>query len=418
MALPGETDDRKKTLRQIRRIACSDLPLYPFATTVLDLLEELIPSVTFSGFFSISPHKNCIIAKQVDLARWAPLWKRFKVWGTREEAGTLLYADLARFNKTVLTQDEFTLPGFHQSPGYEELCRPLGAEYFLPTLLRSRGEFLGYLNLVRPPDSRPFGPREIALMKQAAPFLSHGFSLRTGAGIPGSPDPGERSTSVVAGKPGLLILDIRGKILSIDRHGQTLLGQIDALSFDRRVPHATNGHPLARALEKVIHAIRAVDCVPDDDQELSLPEESFYVNAEGFFMSVRGYRMEGHHGEPPRIGVILEQRLSKKILLATVIHQYGLSGREGEILTLIEGGEPKAAIARKLAIRDSTFRTYLERILQKLGIGEIRNLPSFLSACLAPEEPGTQANISQKPAERSLAVTPSSVLPESSGSLR
>jgi DNA-binding CsgD family transcriptional regulator/PAS domain-containing protein len=368
--------EERKALRAIRRLSCSDLPLYPLLTALGEVLEGAIPSGSLRGWFSVSDGRPTIVVEGVDLLRWAPVWERFRVRGTREESGLLLYRDLARTRKRVLSQEEFALPNFHRSPAYEALYRPLDAEYFLVAPLRSQGRFLGYMNITRPRTSRGFLEREAAFLSRAAPFLSHAMAVRDPSlSLPAG---GQGISGALLRTRGLIVADDRGKILSIDPEARRLLGQLSFLSHAGDLPSPTGPwEALDRSLQRIVLSINRIGTgVADPSDGFSVPEECLYRHPSGLSLTVRGYRMmEAGEGGGP-IGIVLEETVPDETRHRRLALLYGLSPTEGRIVRLLSENKTRKEITQALSIRETTLRTLLRRILDKMeieGVGELRD---------------------------------------------
>jgi DNA-binding CsgD family transcriptional regulator len=373
--------EARKALRRIRRLACSDLPLYPLVHSLFGALDRVIPGGSVTGWFSASSATPRLIVRGVDLIRWAPVWTRIRVEGTRDQAGTLLYGDLARIRKRVLSQEEFILPNFRQSRAYEELYHPLDAEYFLVTPLRSGGKFHGYMNLTRPRNSRGFHEWETAFMERAAPFLSHAMALREGAPLCLAPSRETLAPSGPVRSRGMIVADDQGRIRSIDPEARRLLGQVSFLAHAGDLPSPTGPwEALDRALQRVVLALHRIEGPSDPQDPFMVPEICLYRDPSGLAITLRGYRMEGSGGSGGGIGIVLEETVPDDIRRRCLELVYGLSAQESQVLRLIEERMGRQDIARILSVRESTLKTLFERILAKMELGSLRDLRESLNS--------------------------------------
>ena len=371
--------EARKALRMIRRLACSDLPLYPLVHSLFGVLDRVIPGGSVTGWFSASSGTPRLIVRGVDLIRWGPVWMRIRVEGTREHSGTLLYGDLARVRKRVLSHEEFILPNFRQSRAYEELYHPLDAEYFLVTPLRSGGKFHGYMNLTRPRNSRGFHEWETAFMERVAPFLSHAMAVRTAAPLCPAPARENLPLSGPVRSRGMIIADDQGRIRSIDSEARRLLGQVSFLAHSGDLPSPTGPwEALDRALQRVVLALHRIEGPTDPQDPFMVPEICLYRDPSGLAITLRGYRMEGSGSSEGGIGIVLEETVPEDIRRRCLELVYGLSAQESQVLRLIEERMGRQDIARILSIRESTLKTLFERILAKMELGSLRDLRESL----------------------------------------
>jgi hypothetical protein len=245
---------KESVLGQVRRLASSGLPLYPFIQTLFDLISEAIPTGDLpKGLWTDARVSSSWVFANLDVGKWFPVLANSGDLGQSEAwPGLRPRRELNRTNP-VLTLGEFTAPDYRRSLIYNEFFRPLKLEQGLLLQLTDHNDLVGYYPIYRSATMRPFGHDEIAFLAKAAPHIAHGIKV---AKLIDAQILTDTASMPVACEPGVVVMDSTGRPIALNAQARSLFFQAGLCDGITMTPY-TEAH-WRRLLEYIARSLRAI----------------------------------------------------------------------------------------------------------------------------------------------------------------
>lgn len=241
---------------------------------------------------------------------------------------------------------------------YRELLRPQGFGYELGSAFIDRSLW-GGMDLIRESGSRDFTPREVELVKRAAPHVGAGLKVAA-----------LRSRAIneqdVPDLPGVLTLDREGHIVS---HTPAALRWLEDLE---------DLHPAWRESEppmpvKMVAGALKRALSPVSGGDANLVPRVRVRGRSGRWITLHGSLTEPTDGYPGETVVIIEPARPEDVAWLNVA-AYGFSAREAEIARLVARGFSTRQISETLYISEYTVQRHLQNAFEKAGVRSRREL--------------------------------------------
>jgi DNA-binding CsgD family transcriptional regulator len=364
----SDLERKRRALRNLRRLCSSGLPVAPLVSGIFDLVQEAIPN-SDNKVLLADPGSNAsrYLMNNPELAKWTPIHKRYYIDAPPAISGMrarFVEPYLSQFfARTTWTSEEFTLPHFRRSEGYNEFLRPLGFDHMLWVTFADHGERIGSYPIWRSVDMRPFSRDDLRFITLAAPHIAHGLRVAYSFADPQQTSaddfvPGARNQIAV------VILDQRGKVIGADKEAEAVfaeLGIAGGLQPETLRP--------AGSRELFAYIARVVDGIFRDatsDSSLGIPTVRFCSYSTGTVIKMRGVMV--HRGDGRcYVSVLIERgelRAHRRTRLAATL---GLSRTDMAILDGLRNGLTSAEIAGTMQVARDTLKTYVGRLAEKLG---------------------------------------------------
>lgn len=283
------------------------------------------------------------------------------------------------FNQAVLEfgkarrWSDFVAPEiFHDSAFYRDFCQPAGFEYGLCLPLQGPARCSAWLYAVRNDGGEDFDAATLAWCETLGPHFER--ALRIFARIKTLQY--ERATFELAMHPlhiGAIVLDRRGRVLTINRSAETILASDSGLALRGDQLHFAS----AALRERFDAALAALAC------ETNAPAVAFEVIS----VPRAGRPPLGLLGRPfpdyfqfmlePRPAVLLyltdpsTEPVAPESFLQSL---FGLTKSEARLTTLLVDGHKLAAAAAAMDITEGSARIYCKRIFAKMGVSRQTDL--------------------------------------------
>jgi DNA-binding CsgD family transcriptional regulator len=364
----SDSHTKEVALRRIRRLCSSGLPLAPLVSGIFDLVQAAIPN-SDNKVLLADPGNNAsrYLMNNPELAKWTPIHKRYYIDAPPAISGMRVrFAEpyLSKFfARTTWTSEDFALPHFRRSEGYNEFLRPLGFDHMLWATFADHGERVGSYPIWRSVDMRPFSRDDLRFITLAAPHIAHGLKVAYLFADP-------QQTSADDFVPGaqnqiaVVILDQRGKVIGADKEAEAVFAE---LGIAGGLHPETLRPPGGRELFAYI--ARMVDGIFRDatsDSGLSVPAVRICSYSTGTVIKMRGVMVRRSDGRC-YVSVLIEQgelRAHRRTRLAATL---GLSRTDMAILDGLRNGLTSAEIAGTMQVARDTLKTYVGRLADKLG---------------------------------------------------
>jgi DNA-binding CsgD family transcriptional regulator/GAF domain-containing protein len=349
-------DAALRTHTAIERLGRSSLDAEAFRTEAIAQLQRTIP---FTGWYcSIEDPTSLLpawtVAEGPPQHFWKDFWRRYL---QMEEPEPLAHrvALLRRGPRHVRTLSEPTDAQPSRSLGWQELMRSLGIGDELHVELVLDGTCWGSLYLYRSLSEGPFTLEEQDLMQALVGPLA--TALR--AALINAPP----TIQEIRDGPGLLLLGPDLSLAATSAAGERWLTRLGG--SPELMPH------VVVALAARLRALELGRVSSD------LTPRACIRTLDGDWLVAHATRLSGSRGD--EIAIIMEPAAPGD-LAPMLIHGYGLSPREKEVVLHVERGESTAQIANSLVISPHTVQDHLKGIFDKVGVRSRRELASALAA--------------------------------------
>jgi DNA-binding CsgD family transcriptional regulator len=272
------------------------------------------------------------------------------------------YRDLARAEVPAAAL-RATVANPNQSARYREFLDPLGFGDELRAVLRVGDSPWGAVNLFRRRGQAPFTRAETELVASLSAPL--GETLRTRArpaGLLGEPVPG--------GRPGLLLFDRHGGLLSANEEARTWLAE---LPHDQDLPSDLGVGVPMWLLGTVFGALAVAHGGGDGSAR------SRVRIRRGTWLVCHASLLCDADDALTGVAVVIEPATAAEIA-PIIVQAYDLTEREQQITRLIARGAGTAEIAEELFLSAHTVRDHVKAIFAKVGVSSRGELVARLFA--------------------------------------
>jgi DNA-binding CsgD family transcriptional regulator len=361
VTMPPELRRRRNEL--LRRLQRVDDPAALFAEASTRL-RRLVP-FDASVWLSTDPGTGLPTAPTLadnleldgDLDQCSALWRReFLV------ADVNLYRDIARAEVPAASL-RATVADPGQSARYREFLQPMGFSDELRAVLRVGDSPWGSIDLLRRRGRAPFSRQETELVASLSAPLGEALRVRARpADLLGEPVPG--------GRPGLLLFDLDGALLSANEEARAWLAE---LPHEQDLPSDLGVGVPMWMLGTVFRALAVAGGRGDGTAR------SRVRTRRGAWLACHASCLRDADGSLRSIAVVIEA--AKVAEVAPIIVQaYDLTDREQQITRLIARGAGTAEIADELFLSAHTVRDHVKAIFQKVGVSSRGELVARLFA--------------------------------------
>lgn len=265
------------------------------------------------------------------------------------------------------------------SPRFRRLIEPFGFGPELRSAFVDRGICWGGVTLLRYRNQPDFTQADARFLTRLSPHIAAGLRaamVREGR-IPGP-----------AASPGILILDERFQVEALTREAEGWLDELPGVGSAE----------LPRAVYEVASRVRALATGNDPGR----PARLRVCTRSGQWLVLHGSLLAGARHPLPRTAIVIETARPPEVA-PLIMHAYGFSPREQEVLDQVLGGASTAETARTLAISAYTVGDYLKAIFARVGVHSQRELIAHFLGDPSITEP-TQAAQPYGDATRRLAL--------------
>jgi DNA-binding CsgD family transcriptional regulator len=376
---PPNSDPRNKerALRQLKRLALAGLPVEPFIMTMFDIIGAGIAVAQNQVFLpSDGTRPSAFITSSADVGAYAEAYERFFVNGSTEMSGLKYRFDKSGFDKmssrTVWRLEEYMLPHFYRSEGYNEVLRPIGFHRNVSLTCAEGTEVMGFYPVWRCPDIKPFAYDDILFLEACAPLIAHG--LKTACLLERIDRFGDSQGFLPSARwrTGVVLIDTSGRPVSIDDAARAIFMQLAAfepVSDDPVLPQ--------RLRESLEHIAKVLKGIRDNSNGITPPIVRIDAYASGFTIKLRATLSRRIEGTDHLIAVLVERGELRGERERRLIHRWGLNQSELTILRSLGRGARLNEVAAELAVRNGTLKVYMRRLANKVDASRTPALREF-----------------------------------------
>ena len=373
----SERQLKLRAMKSIQRLASAGLKLYPFINSLFELISEAIPNSDEKFFWADPKLGQRWVTANFDYAHWAPAMREFVLGAPPEVSG--IKTPVANFSTAILDfEHQIALPHFLMSQGYNEVFRPVGVRQGLLLPIREQGSFLGHYPIFRAPGAKPFSEDDKRFLLRVAPHIAH--ATRTAYGLQ-SADDGSAFTPLADPRLGVVLMDTHGRVQGIDDGARQMfyaMGLFDGLSHD-----AFSAGRIHESLEYIARTLRGIfeTCDRSEPEAAAAPVRVF-THHSGVTLRLRGMRTEGEGGQRS-FTVLVEQGELEEHRERRLMARYGLRRDQLAMVRMVGKDLRPREIAARLAISPSKLKNSLQRLTERLGMGDRGELREFAAQTFA-----------------------------------
>lgn len=375
---PPGTLDKEDSLKRIRRLSSSGLPLMPFVLALWDLLQATVPYADNKVFLAdpgVNP--SAYLMNNPDLAKWVPVQKHYYIDAPPEVSGMRISfgeAFLARMPRNpVWRSEDWALPHFYRSEGYNEFLRPLGFHHMAWVVFSEAGKGLGYLPMWRGERMPPFAPDELRFLALAAPHIAHGLKLAYLQDASGSVASAE-FLATLGGCAGIATLDENGRLIALDSTAEAIFSQMALLSGAPVGPLDHGPNPATFSF--VSQVLREIFEERGRASGMPPPFTRIYSHHTGIVVTLRGFAPRDLTGSR-HFCVLIEPGELRRHRRARAALRWALSRTDIAVLDGLRDGLTNRELSSRLRVSRATARTYLQRLNDKLELPGLPDLRRF-----------------------------------------
>ncbi len=272
------------------------------------------------------------------------------------------------------TQDPEIL---YRSQYYNEWMRPQGLKYTIGNTLRTDSGTIVNMTLLRDADARTFQPAEVAAFEQLSRHLER--ALRVGVQLESATVERDRFAAIFEQSAhGLVILDMRGKVLHFNPAARRLLEHRDGLALSHNRLQAINADD-QRQLDSLLrpflrgHAVTAIGA-PAGIVIRRPATGPLLVN-----VAPLPQRRQLLLGSGPAILMTMTDPAAARMPKGQALSlRYALTAAEWRLAQRLIQGESLREIAAADGLSYETLRGYLKALFQKTGTNRQAQLVAHL----------------------------------------
>jgi hypothetical protein len=296
--LRSDAYNKEVALARIKRLACSGLPLEPFARTILDELHAAVPhSPNRPMLMADLKGGDAFVCSSPDLVELLPAFQHHFVEhpatsGVKfAQDGATLRRILPR--QTVWQHAEIARQDMLKMDGFNAVMRPAGWHHLLQIVFVEDHRFAGYVPLWRSKNQKDYTRTDVDFLRAASPHITHGLKVALLQEHSKSAD--DMFSAITNWNAGSILLDHRDHPIAIDTNARPIfeqIGGLDGLGTDTfRLPRIRDAFAFIAAILK--------DIFHDPDSGLmntAPPVARVYSHWSGLVLKLHGSHMIGRDG--------------------------------------------------------------------------------------------------------------------------
>lgn len=293
-------------------------------------------------------------------------------------------AFMRRWRPIILT-DEDWLPKSElvRTAYYDDFLRRVDAHSVLTVRLLAEGFVTTSLNLGRPLGTEQFGAEELALTRQVQPHLIRAVKL--GKRLAEAQQLGEELAQFLDGSPhGLFLLDGEGQVRHVNRTGEALVAQHDAIGLASGRLRAATPDATGR-LQGLIAKAGAGAGGARVGGSMALASPSGRPPLSVMVSPVGAERLALFQAGPSVIVCVTDLEAGVRPPAEALRDLFGLTRAEARVaLALLEGASPREAASR-LGVSFYTVRGHLAQIFDKTGVKRQSEMVRLMLRTVGPQ---------------------------------
>ena len=328
-----------------------------FKRNVLDCLQSLFPGVgfTFYSYYEMANSSYRYRLTDMEIAN-LPGWFCDDKW-MRNYCDSCIYnpnyhKQLLNPEKSVFTiSDLISFSQYERTSNYKDIVQPSGNYYSMVTFLRSSGELIGQIGLVRPKKAGDFTDNEVGLFEKVSRFVSNRMSEFIS----------RQETKIYRRlfhammereANGMLLMDSQWRVVDQNSKFETICSRI----YDDMLNPQTAARMVIRKLSSV--------------NEWNRRELFEFARNKGFEINVDRQDIGGADDEDYiyLVSIKSAETIQESAKSNTNAEFETLTDRQQEIIRLMAKGYSNKEIAEELVISASTVKKHLENIRLQLGV--------------------------------------------------
>ncbi len=379
------TLDKEAALRRIRRLASSELPLEPFVKTLFAIVARVFPLAENQTLLA-DPRPPFIgyVVSRPEIVAYNERNRVLNIEGGSETSGVRNFNSPEMLQKPIWMHEEIALPYYYNSAGYNEVQRPLRMHHCMIAMLVEHGKLVGRWPMWRSEGMPTWNHEDAKFTAAAIPYITHGLRLRQERKFGAAS--ADEFVSLQTPEQGMVLLDRKGRVLSIDRLGRAIFAEIGV--FDDQPSDLLAAGRVRVALDYIGSMLRQTfDIQNESFRNDATPAVSVQTHHTGIALRLRGFALDQSANAKYFVVFVERGELASHRRQRLMLH-WGLSRRECEILyLLVNTAQRGSELAASVGISPGTLKTHLRRLAEKLGAGNQKELRKYARAILTSSPP-------------------------------
>jgi DNA-binding CsgD family transcriptional regulator len=372
--------NKERALRRIKRLAASGLPLEPFVMTMFALVGNGVPNSETKLFLPDSDRPIGFMVNASEVVAYHEAYERYFIRGSPEQSGNKLKFDSNTYrelsSRATWSQEEFLLPHYYRSEGFNEVMRPLRLHHQVSVRCSDEGEPVAFYPVWRGPDQKQFSRDDISFLQACAPHLAHGFRIASLLAEKSVVTDSSEFVALPQWTTGVVLTDQRGRVVSIDDAARAIFTELalfEAAPTDPVLP--------ARVGDSLSHIANCVKGVLGNEADpcasKGAPVVRIYSHGSGIVLKLRAARAWEIDGATDQIAVLIERGEFRDQRQRRLMYRWGLNNTELAIVEALRRDLMMREAAAAIGVSGGTLKTYVRRLSDKLGIEGIFVLRRF-----------------------------------------
>ncbi|HET6378159.1 MAG TPA: hypothetical protein VFG05_07610 [Methylocella sp.] len=260
-------------------------------------------------------------------------------------------------------------PAWLNSAFYKEIEEPLDSCWILDAVVQSDGQSVGFVDLTRPRNAKPFNVQDVKTLGRLRPWLAHAFRRPQ----PVSAVPQDWAQFCAAGPPlhsEQMILTTEGSILfqtsGMEYFLRILAGE--PITYQRRLP-ARDKVPSSIQL-LIQRLLAAANGLPGDPPRIliAIPYGVVSLDAKWLLPNVEAAMDAAKDPRSCKIAMTLKFREHAVAHAARTLRESGATPAQVKVGIQIAMGKTRPAIAQELGLRPSSVADLTKKLYERLGV--------------------------------------------------
>ncbi|HJU11429.1 MAG TPA: helix-turn-helix domain-containing protein [Candidatus Binataceae bacterium] len=372
--------NKEIALRRINRLSSSGLPLEPFVQTLFKLINDGVPNAPNRPFLVGSgDNTGAYMGDTAEVYGIVPVHQQFYVHASSDLSG-LSFRHTPEVYKFLLPKkptwllEEWMLPHFYRSEGYNEVFRKLGYHHMIFISFVEHGEPVGFYPVWRSADQPPFSREDIRFLHAIIPHVAHGLNAAKFL-TSNCHSEGGVFTPLDRWGSGVVLMDTARRVIAADDWTRSRFGYLERV--DTQIGAKASHSNVHQALDYISRVLNGIFKDESDMQAATPPPVvRLYSHWSGIVLRLRGVVAYGADGRR-YFTVLVEQGELGEHRRQRIMYRWGLSPREFEIISALADNAGMTEMAHRMHLSPGTVKAYLQRLVDKLNLPGISALRTF-----------------------------------------
>jgi hypothetical protein len=209
------------------------LPLEPFVQTLFKLIHDAMPNAPNRPFLvGNGDRTDAYMGDTQEVYDIVPAQQHFYVDCSGDLSGLAFRhsPDTYKYlfpQKPIWRLEEWMLPHFYRSEGYNQIFRKLGYHHMIFVTFAEHGVPAGFYPIWRGADQPPFNRDDFAFLAACIPHVAHGLKVAQNLGASRSTD--DAFSPLTRWGSGIILVDQSGRLVAADEIARATFARVAQL---------------------------------------------------------------------------------------------------------------------------------------------------------------------------------------------